>query len=519
MRDTRVTPGTVGTMLALLLCLGPPLAVALRGAGVPMPWAVLLPLAIAAVLASRMPELPLSAARRRPMLALAWVAVLAAGAVQTSRASLYADDPTRPEHSVVPGNPWRVEHCCFTAYAEGARFASEGVPNVYDRELYVPAPNRFRYIGPLKVDPFHYPPTFLLLPGAVRALAPHPFDARRVWFGLQALVLGGAFLAVGWWVGGERGRRVALLAPLAWAAPITFVSLQMGNFQLTAVPLALLGAMLAWSRRNASGGALLAFTAAGKVFPSMLVLHVVAALRWRAAAWIAAMALVFTVATAAAFGIRPFVEFVTDEFPRLVSGASFPQTEFPGTMPVNMSAYGLTAKLRLLGATWLDQSARKHVAQFYALLLAVFVVWTGLRARARAGRGDPDERWQLVVLWLTILNFASLGGPFVPAMYGTAGTLWLVTLLAARAEGRRAFWTWIALFLFITAGAMTIPTPRPTVPPTVTVLVLSLAVHLAVWGANLWAAGAWVRATRATRVPATATVPRTQGISPAAEIP
>jgi hypothetical protein len=45
-------------------------------------------------------------------------------------------------------------------------------------------------------------------------------------------------------------------------------------------------------------------------------------------AWIAAMGLVFTVATAAVFGLNPFVEFARDELPRLVSGASFPHV-FP----------------------------------------------------------------------------------------------------------------------------------------------------------------------------------------------
>jgi hypothetical protein len=438
------------------------------------------------------------------VLALAWLAVLAAGAVQTSRASLYAHDPTRPEYSVVPGNPWRVEHCCVTAYAEGARFASAGVPNVYDRALYVPAPGKPRRIGPLKVDPFHYPPTFLLLPGAVRLLAPEFIDTRRVWFGLQALVIGGALVAVGWWVGGGQGRRVALLAPLAWAVPVTFISLQMGNFQITAVPLALLGMMLAWSRRDAAGGALLAFTAAGKVFPSMLVLHAAAALRWRAVAWIAAMALAFTIATAAVFGINPFIEFVRDEFPRLVSGASFPQAEIPGVMPVNMSVYGMTTKLRLLGATWLDQPTGKHVAQLYALLLALLVVWAGLRVRARADSRQPCDRLQLAILWLAMLNLASLGGPFVPVMYGIAGTLWILTLLAAAADAPSKFWNWIVLLVIMTMAALIVPTPRPSEVPAASTLIVSLIVQAGIFAINLWAAGGWVRVTRMTRVPAAA---------------
>lgn len=500
MRGTRFTWRRLATVLAVLLCLGPPLAVALIGMGASVPAAILFTLLAAALLVRLAPEFPLGEARRRPALAALWIAVLVAGAVQTSRASLYANDATRPEHSIVPGNPWRVEHSCFTAYAEGARFASEGVENIYERSLYVPAPGRPRHIGPLKVDPFHYPPTFLLLPGVVRALAPEFFDTRRVWFGLQALVLGGAFLAVAWWVGGEQGRRVALLGLLAWATPTTFASLQMGNFQVTAVPMALMGMMLAWSRREPAGGALLAYTAAGKVFPSMLVLHAATALRWRAIAWIVGAGVTFAVVTAAVFGTAPFVEFVRDEFPRLVSGASFPQTEVPGVMPVNMSVYGLTAKLRQLGAAWLDQPAGKHVAQLYALLLALFVVWAGSRVRGTADRTEPRLRLLLAILWLAILNLASLGGPFVPVMYGIVGTLWLLALLAAAADARFERWTWIVLLVVMTTGAMLIPTPRPTELPAASTLAFSVIAQAGIFAVNVFAAGTRALALGPARV-------------------
>ncbi len=493
MRGVGLTPGRLATVFAVLLCLGPPVAVALRGAGVPLPWAVLLTLLTAALLLGRAPELAVADLRRHPVLAAAWLVLLAAGAVQTSRASLYANDVTHPEHSVVPGNPWRVEHCCFSAYAEGARFAAAGIANVYDRSLYVPGPDQRRYIGPLKVDPFHYPPPFLLLPGAVRLVAPEFFDARRVWFGLQALALGGGLLAVAWWVGGEHGRRAALLAPLAWAAPVTFASLQMGNFQITAVPLALMGMMLARSRRGPAGPALLAFTAVGKVFPSMLVLHVAAWLRWRVVAWIAAAGVALAAATAAVFGIDPFVAFLRDEFPRLVSGASFPQTEVPGVMPVNMSVYGLTAKLRQLGAGWLDQAAGKHVAQIYALGLALLAVWAGFRLRGKDDDAEPGRRLRLAVLWLAILNLASLGGPFVPVIYGLVGTVWLLTLLAAASQARSRFWTWIVLLAVMTTGALMIPTPRPAEIPAARTLVFSLILQAGIFAVNLVAVRASLR--------------------------
>jgi hypothetical protein len=306
-------------------------------------------------------------------------------------------------------------------------------------------------------------------------------------------VLGGAFLVVSWWVGGEPGRRVALLALLAWAAPTTFAALQMGNFQITAIPLALMGMMLAWSRRESAGAALLSFTAAGKVFPSMLVLHAAAALRWRTVAWVAATGLAFTAATAAVFGTAPFVEFVRDEFPRLVTGASFPQTEVPGVMPVNMSVYGLTAKLRQLGASWLDQAAGKHVAQVYALLLAAFAVWTGHRVHEAARDGDPHRRLGLVTLWLGILNLASLGGPFVPVMYGIVGTLWLVTLLAAAADGRAEFRAWIVLLVAMTAAALINPTPRPSELPAASTLLFSVTAQAGIFAVNVFAVGRCAR--------------------------
>ena len=64
-----------------------------------------------------------------------------------------------------------------------------------------------RALGPLKVDPFHYPPPFLLLPQAIRALAPDFWDVRRIWFALQALVLFGTIVGLAGWIGGYRGER------------------------------------------------------------------------------------------------------------------------------------------------------------------------------------------------------------------------------------------------------------------------------------------------------------------------
>jgi hypothetical protein len=166
----------------------------------------------------------------------------------------------------------------------------------------------------------------------------------------------------------------------------------------------------------------------------------------------------------------------------------------------------MTAKLRLLGVTWLDQPAGKHVGQLYALLLATFVVWAGFRVRAMADRDQPSDRLHLVILWLAILNLASLGGPFVPVMYGTVGTLWILALLAADAESRSRFWNCIALLVVMTAAVLVVPTPQPKMIPAVSTLILSLIVQAGVFGVNLWAAARWVGATRTAHVLAAAPV-------------
>jgi hypothetical protein len=62
----------------------------------------------------------------------------------------------------------------------------------------------------------------------------------------------------------------------------------------------------------------------------------------------------------------------------------------------------------------------------------------GSRAvRARVDGNQPGDRLRLAILWLAILNLASLGGPFVPVMYGTAGTLWILTLLSRSRSASR----------------------------------------------------------------------------------
>jgi alpha-1,2-mannosyltransferase len=494
MRRDAERVGRASTLAAVLICLGPPLTVALTGLHVPLPLALLVPVGVAIAAGTWLrtaPSVPLGLARRHPAIATLWVIVWCAAAGQIVRASVFAYDVTRREWSVAPGNQFRSQHNCLTAYAEAARFAGEGGINVYDSTLYRPG-GAYRRMGPLTVDPFHYPPQFLLLPAAVRAAAPDFLDTRRVWFGLQVLLLAGVMLRVASWIGGGAGRRVALGSLAVWALPTTFMALQTGNFQITAIPVALLGAILAWSARPVLGGGLLAYAALGKIYPAMLVLHVIATRRWRLVAWIGTWGVALTGATALVFGLEPFIHFVRDEMPQLASGASFPQTEDPSTFAVNQSIYGFTVKLRALGLVWLDRAAGRHVAQVYALLLAVLAVLSGLRARAAGPLDDGRSRLDEAGMWLGLLNLASFAGPFVGGAYGSLGTSWLVALRSGAGETPARRWAWLAALVPTFLVPWVTPSPGGG-PPAAGMLVLSAAWQVGAVAVNAWAA--WPRRT------------------------
>jgi hypothetical protein len=339
---------------------------------------------------------------------------------------------------------------------------------------------------------YHYPPPFLLLPGAVRLVATDFFEFRRVWFAIQALVLLAALLLLARWIGGETGRDVALAAALVGASPQTAWALQMGNFQITAIPAALLG--LAWAQsRPLPGSAMLAWATGAKMFPAMLVLHVVATRRWRLVAWIAGAGIAIAACTALVYGPDLFVQFVRDEMPQLADGSAFPMTEKLRSIPVNFSIYGLAKKLNLLGVEALDVQAAKRVAQLYALLLAGLAAWAGWVGRAVGLPAQGAGRLRLAAMWLAILNLASFAGPFVGGGYGNVGTTWLLSLLVVGGTTAARRFGWLAVTVVVAGHVLLVPSSGMGLDPTPAILWTSVLGQLGAIGVNVWAVFSWVR--------------------------
>jgi hypothetical protein len=354
-----------------------------------------------------------------------------------------------------------------------------------------------RRIGRFTVDYYHYPPPFLLLPVTVRFIATDFLDFRRVWFAFQTTAVIGLWLGIAWWVGAETGRRFALAGVGLLALPVTWASIQVGNVQSTIVAVAMAGMMAVASARQVTGTALLSAAALGKIFPGVLLAHVLAWGRPRVLPWAIAWCIGLSAVTAAAFGPGIFREFLLGELPRMLSGEAFSQTELPPTALVNQSLYGFTVKLRLLGIDALDRETGKAITRGLVALLgiaALVVGWTVVRPSAI---GSSRDRLAVLAIAFGFLNLASLISPFVGGAYGALYTIWLGGLLAVSDVPRRPRTAFALLVTgLVIANALT-GAPRPGVMPgTATLLVstmasvLSLSINVAaVWTGSRLLAG------------------------------
>ena len=417
-----------------------------------------------------------------------WLVVMFAAAIVAcasyGRLTVFMIDSSRVNCSYVPSEPFRSGHSCYSAYAEGARFAAAGGGiNIYETALYTPAgpPGARRLIGGnLRVDSYHYPPPFLLAPGALRLVAPEFAASRAIWFMLQSLLIAAALVMVSRWIGGVPGAWAAAAGWLVLASPAVMLTLQQGNFQITVFSLALIAFVLIARGRELSGGVLLAYATVAKIVPGVLVLFLLTTRRWRAVAYIAAFSLILCGLTIAAFGWKPISDFVWYELPKISSGEAFPQTETPGTVLMNVSVYGETVRMRRLftswfGLDWFGPGVGRAIAGIYGLivvLLAAVAGWVVWKRGWLAGIGSatprPETRLRMAQVVLALLSLTAFRSPFVGFFYGFIGTQWLLTLLAAEASTTMARAVWLVGFGVLAAANVLTPSPpapQSLIPP------------------------------------------------------
>jgi hypothetical protein len=374
------------------------------------------------------------------------IAACLAVLVQLVRLTVFIEDANRPRWSVAPWNAWILGHSCVTAYWVSGRevrampdlYADASAPRTEPGAR--PAP---RKLGPLYLDVYEYPPTFLLLPRVLMRAAPDFFDFRRLWYALNVAVVVIGLVAIARRLEGPAGPGLLWLSAVVLAPPAIMTTLQIGNVQLACVALAML-AMLAMEDDAppvvlALGALGLAFATVSKLYPGVLVVYLLARRRWRAFGCTVAWGVLLGLIGLADLGIAPHRAFL-EHLPRLLSGEAFAALANPRGVSGNMSVPGLVFKLGVVyGIPGMSYTAARVVG------------------------------WEPAA-WLAILIAATLRSPLLPP-YGAFPPLWLaVVFLAAHWNEPRARLVAIAMVLVFTP----VNASQTLLPPSVHAIVTTV---------------------------------------------
>ena len=359
---------------------------------------------------------------------VAFVAGAVLCAAQLAPLTAFIIDPNVATWRADPWRPWQSRHSCVSCYWVAAEKATTA-PDLYFEPIYRPgiAPNvpRQPNLGPFFVDMFEYPPTFLPLPRLLSAATPDFWGFRRLWFALNlaGVILGLVYVARR--VDAACGTSTVWLTPWILVAPSVIGTLQAGNVQLLFIVQSAAAMLLFERRRHAMGGLLLGYAIASKLYPGVLVLHLLLRRDWRAIGWTAAAGLAIVLVTLADLGWTPFAAFL-EHLPKILSGEAFPGLSRPEAFSINQSIPGVVFKLGLFGVPHANFETARIVGWIYTGVLVAATVWL---ARRRGDRGlDP-------LIWIAILILATLRSPFLPG-YGAFPSLWLAALIAGVAWTR-----------------------------------------------------------------------------------
>lgn len=453
------------------------------GAGPALALGVSIATAVAGVvwLALRLPSSLDGALHRKFGLAVLWIVLGIASIGATARLSTFMLDESMAKNSIYPFDEFFVHHSCLSAHFQSARLQRAGAPNVYERTLYEGTDGEPKFVNSFAIDVFLYPPPMLLLSRFALSMSEDFAKWRAVWFAVEGAIVALALLAIASWIGGPAGLRAALLAPLVWLSIPTLLTLQIGNLHLVAIAGSML-AMLAFERgRHAVGGALLAALVLIKIFPGILILLLLFQRRWRSLAWTAGWGVLLLLVAGFVLGAAPFRALVSYQLPRLASGAAF-ETLFvhPDVIAANHAVFGLVQKLSLLGVPGISQRTAVMVTWAYTLALIGLTA-----AAAKVAEGKLPR----ALVWITLVQLASLRSPFAPDVYAAFPLLWILVLLLA--DGGWRGWRTVCLGALLLLANFVIPT-TPLLPMT-SLLALTVVAQMLFLGFYLWVLLARVR--------------------------
>ena len=424
-------------------------------------------------IARRLPVALDTAPGKHPVLSTLWLLLALATLIRTAGVALFMADPTLWQGSAFWFDRFYTFHSCFSGYWHAAQLAQENAANLYNPENYQ------GFAGKFKLDEFLYLPQFLILPMVAMALGMDFDQTRAIWFSLEGGMVLACMLWLCVWVGGQRGRWAALLIPALWIATPNLLTLQLGNFQLSAIALSVVAMALFWRDRPIAGGALLGFTVF-KLFPGILGIYLIATRRWRALGWTLGFSAIYSVIALLWFGMNPFHALFDFHLPRLASGEAWSFLEIPQLAPVaaiNDSVPGIVMKLKSLGVSGMSLAFEQKIVWIWTIAIVVLTVMSAARAHRMS-------RHELAMNWLALLALATFRSPFVPDHTGLFAPLWLWSFVAVGAAMNGSRIAWLAVF-WLLLGAV-LPFSGTPLDSGHARLVLSSLSQLVALGLCLW---------------------------------
>ncbi|MCG8338650.1 MAG: DUF2029 domain-containing protein [Proteobacteria bacterium] len=394
-----------------------------------------------------------------------------------------------------------ISHSCLTGYLAATHLAIKGADNIYEARHYSeaaawgkkPTPIHHSAGDRFRIDEYHYPPPFLILPYGMIQVFGDFFTIRTVWFFLSITLVVSALGWVLFWCGGFRFQKQLLILPALFLAPSVHMALQISNIHILIIALGIIS-MIAFEKQwNVMGGAILGFAVVAKIWPAVLIAYLVFQRRWKPVLWCSIAMVAYSALAWFIFGSKPYVDFFFYELPRISSGEAFGFIGwYSQVITINMSVFGIPHKLYALGLlSSLPKLISPYLAWGYTLLILMTVAFFSFR-RENLQVSDDQKNLMKVQLWFVLLTLAQLRSPFLPWHYGIVTTLWLLLLLGAQIKGLKGIvilFCWLGLSVNTPIGIINDIRELNTVYTLVASIIQTLIIFFALY--SYWNRSDW----------------------------
>jgi hypothetical protein len=438
--------------------------------------------------AGYLPERLDGVSRRYPIRSILWVFLALLMLAQTARLSSWVTDPTEEWWLSTTDpffEPLFTQHMCMVAYVYAADLNRQGVDNVYDWSHY-PGLNpdaevhtTIKNFAP--DDPYQYPPQFLVLPRLAIALT-DDFDLIKIfWLFIQVAVFVSIAFSVVRFVGGDRAIMAIFLIPALWISFPVLANWQYGQFHMMSILLGIAAMMWFMEGKYLIGGSALSLAMLSKIAPGILLIYLISRKRWKEVGWTLGCCAAFSLIAVAIIGTKPFIAFLNYQLPNLQNGSAFAFAEvWPDVRDFiiagNQSPFAFIFKLDALGLPGMTWAVARFTHMIYVLSVIAFAV---IAARLSGGRTKQ------FLIWLALLNLATMISKGAWGDYIPIGTLWAMTFMIKELSStlrQKVIAAIIGIFMFFSLGVLPI---QGLGNPTVFISLAAIGMLITI-GFNIW---------------------------------